>query len=331
MASMFAHTIDLNYRLATPDEAPRVAAFVRRIYGENYPSDLFADHATMAQLMAEQRLYCSVAENAEGEILGHLGMFYETDTDLTCDSLAATVDPKTRGHNVMVHLAFPLMEVCTQRSTIAMHQYATTLHGITQRRMLDNGGVVTGVLLAEWPGGLDLPGFEPKQALPSTPLLTMYFPFYEHPQRQVYLPPPYATLLEQMYADLKLPRALLTELTPINAGPSETDGVDKPVQGIARFRFHSVGEDACDLIDAFAKREHEFNALYVDLALDQPIAEAVWACLREQGWFFGCLLPERRARDYLRLQRTSHRPALEAIDLEPDAHAIWHFLNGDRP
>ena len=100
----------LAYRLLRAEEAPALRQFIVSLYGDSYPSDLFADTGLIGAAIASGQLYCSVAMDA-GVIVGHLASFVEYPGDHTADGVAGIVLPDYRGMNVMSSLARPLMSV----------------------------------------------------------------------------------------------------------------------------------------------------------------------------------------------------------------------------
>ena len=322
------------YRLALAEEAPRIAQFVADVYCNNYPSDLLANPERMAALMQKELLFCSIALNERGDICGHLAMLYEDLAQLTVDSMAATVAESARANNMMIDLSGPLLEVCIRRGTIGMHQYATSVHDISQRKIAENGGCTTGVLLADWPGNLEVSGFsagaESKEHCASTPFVAMYFPFLPFPARQVYLPEAYASLLATLYEELPGERELRFDAGVVRSNQSEYRLTQRPLQGVAILRLRHIGSDFKEYVAELSALHSQFNALYIDIALDSAAASVVVDYCRVQNWFYGCLLPERHGTDFLRLQKTPIKVQRDSVALWQSAESLFEFTVRDQ-
>ena len=65
---------------------------------------------------------------------------------------------------------------------------------------------------------------------------------------------------------------------------------------------------------------HRIDCIYVDLPLSHPATCNAGDYLRELGFFFGCVVPEEREGDVLRLQY------LNNLEIKPeDAHTASDF------
>ena len=294
---------ELEYRLLRADEANDLRQFIVALYGDSYPSDLFAKPGRIAAAIENGQLFSSIALDS-GKIVGHLATYREYEGDITADGITNMVHPQYRGMNIMSSLSEPMMRLYPELPIRGLHLYAVTRHDIAQRKSQEAGAPTTGVLLEDWPGHYAIEGFEEPFPLPRMPIVMMFMPFgtEQVPSREVYLPAAYARHIQDFYAAIGLARKPAT-VTALRSHPTNSQLLDRPLQGMATQRFHQLGED-------WATRTATFNrdlrpAAYIDLPLTDPRCPEATDELRKQGWYFGGLLPERKGTDYLRLQSSS--------------------------
>jgi hypothetical protein len=237
---------EITYRLLRASEAEDLVEFIHSIYGPSYPSDLFCDADSIRAGIESNRLFSSVALDSGGRIVGHLATLLDRPDDITGDGITGMVAPEARGHNVVSRLAGPLLTVHSEHGILGLHVYAITLHDITQRRVADNGGAVTGQLLYDWPADITVTGFSTDALRKRMPMLMMYFPFGPPPARRVYLPRVYADEVHRIHQALSFERESRVIDSDDPQIAQETSLVDenrRPRQGSATLRFHRIGED----------------------------------------------------------------------------------------
>ena len=306
-------------RLLAASEAHRLTDFVRHLYGDSYPNDLFYSPTDIANLIDEGRLFCSVAERDHHTLVGHLATYFEQSDYATADAISGMVDPEERGNNIMSTLAGPMFEMYQQRQIAGLHLYSVTLHTISQRVSADGGAVITGLLTHDWPGQYQVAGFDKGIGLNRMPMVTMYMPFYRDRliERSIFSPPVFDSLLQSVYQQLDYPR--LFGQTPQNPrGSSSYTTIEKSRQGAATLRFTALGVDTLTVVEHFTQQHVSTAAIYIDLPLTQPGCHTLGCQLLERGWYFGALLPERCNTDFLRLQLRSAEPGWDQVPLIPE-------------
>lgn len=323
---------DLHYQLLDSRQAHRLKAFIEEIYGDSYPSELFYDPALMAALIEHKRLYSSVAMDGD-RIVGHLASYLEHADDITADGISGMVLPEYRGHNIMSELARPMLAVYEQKQLLGLHLYAVTLHQISQRKTLQHGAVITGLLLADWPGDYRVEGFEKPEHY-RMPMVMLFFPLLKQaaPERRVYCPERYRDILLGIYQQLELNRELLI---PPHTGPSSLSRfyiIDQAKQSVATLRFLQIGSDWQLQAKAFEARHRSRAALYLDFPLDDPATPLAVDQQAAAQWYFGGVLIERNHCDYLRLQCSSIDALWPAAELtEPAQQMLDFILEDSRP
>lgn len=322
-----------SFRLLRADEAEDLVEFIHSIYGPSYPSDLFSDASSIRAEIESNRLFSSVALDPRGRIVGHLATLLERPDDVTGDGITGMVASEARGHNVLSQLGGPLFAVHGDLGIVGLHLYAITLHDISQRRIVDHGGAVTGQLLFDWPADISVTGFSTDGLGDRIPMLMMYFPLGPLPARRVYVPRIYADVVSGIHDRLSLERTIQIVETGDRVVVAEESVVEeklKPRQASASLRFHRIGKNWSTLFEDWRFRQGETPAAYVDVSLSAPSAVSLIDRLCDQGWYFGGLLLERAGSDFLRLQYGDAPTPLENLQLCEAGRQMHDFVLVDR-
>lgn len=319
----------IRYQLLNSRQGPQLKEFIQQVYGDDYPSEMFYDPGKIALLIDQNRLVSSIAMDGD-RIIGHLASYLEHADDISADGVTGMVLPEYRGQNIMTQLAAPMMSFYEQKQLAGLHLYALTLHSISQRKILKNGGIVTGLLLADWPGNYRVQGF----ASPGDyrmPAVMLFFPFYKDsiPERTIYPPQRYQKQLASMYQQLEISRQFATADSNTPAILSRFHFIDKPKQGVATLRFLQIGKDWGMQVHGFEARFGQNRELYLDIPLgDRCCPQAVEELTRGR-WYYGGLLVERNHTDYLRLQCSPVDQHWAEAELTTPARAILDFILAD--
>ena len=317
-------------RILRADEAQQLVDFVDHIYQGSYPSDLFASADTVAALIEQEQLYPSVTFNERGEIIGHLAVLFEDEQRLTADSITGMVLPAYRGNNLMEKLARPVLPL--YQKLAGQHLYPVTFHTISQRKTIDTGGVACGTLLADWPTDLSIEGFAPPDNLPRMPMSCVFYPFNTAlaPQRDYYLPEVYRSTVAGLYQNIGFGRSAARYRGDFAEGESRCKTIRKPRQGSIALRFLTLAADCEQLVEQFIADSNDYPARYIDVPITRAGAAQMLDWLRERGWYFGGLLPERHGVDLLRMQCSDIALDLQSIQLVDAIRAITEFVIDDR-
>ena len=321
---------DIRYELLSPESAPKLVEFIRSCYGDSYPSDFFYDADRIAELISAGLLYSSVGLNEEGRIVGHLATLFESTEDITADGITGMVLDEYRGENIMSNLSGPMLEVYANKQVLGLHLYAVTLHDISQRKTTENGAVVTGVLLADWPGDYSVTGFDDLGEGARMPEVMLFFPFNDQaPARNIYLPPRYTQQAESIYQQLGFERRIHSNAQPMISPTASFTVERKQRQSTATLRFSLLGKDAESKVYEFLQQSEDTVAQYVDVPLNDAAAVNFIESLIRLGFFYGGLLIERAGTDFLRMQRVELRCNRERLQLIPQAAAMMDFVLED--
>jgi hypothetical protein len=318
---------DLEFRLLEASESSKLALFVEKIYGKTYPNDLLYHSNKVSQIIENKLLICSGAFDGD-DLVGHLATSYEAAEDITGDGITALVLPEYRGQNVMSQLSAPMWADYESRKLAGLHLYGVTIHDASQRKSLDGGAVVTGLLTHDWPGDYRASGFEPV-GLPRMPIVTMFMRFHGSPMpaRDIWVPERHQGALNDMYRAMGAERTFqATERGPV--GTTKSRIIEKPAQQQATLRIDRIGTDAQKQIEEFLGQYETLAAQYLDIPLTDAAAKALIEDLEQSSWLFGCLLPERQNTDYLRMQKVEILDNWGSVVLDPRVSAIRQHITG---
>ena len=323
---------EIRYQLATPDQAGGIVGFIREVYGESYPSDFFYDAREIERLIRAGLLHSSIALNGDDEIVGHLAILREDPNDVTVDGITGMVLPRYRGQNIMSKLGVPVASVVRKHGIIGLHLYAVTMHTISQRKTLENGAAVTGILLADWGSDLTVSGFETGLMGERMPMLMMFFPFGKPGKRKLHVSRRYRGVVEQVYRELEFECSVEADasIAPEVGSASTSAEVRKTRQKAAHLRFSTLGEDWERHTADFLEGTAGFSARYVDVPLGDPAAPMVLEALNRRGWYFGGLLIERGGDDLLRMQCSKIQLETRQIELSSSGKTMLQYVLKDR-
>lgn len=293
----------ITVRPLAPEDAPGLARCVYRCYGYTYVNDFIYYPEQVLSLIARGLLRSLVGVTADGEVVGHCGLIRERPGSRVAESGLAVVDPRYRSHHLLGALKRQLDAPIRELDLVATYADAVTVHDITQKANAAIGARETGLLLAEIPAFTDFHGFdqEPRQR---GSVVIYFHPVAAVPEREVFLPPRYRALLDNLYGRLAMPRAVrapgAAAVPPASAIHVEVRGR----RGLARIEVERAGADVLALVTRHLRElcRQRFDVIHLDLPLGDAAAMAAVDGFAALGFCFGGLIPELWQGDVLRLQ-----------------------------
>jgi len=310
---------DLIFRTMKPEDAEGLCHCIRTCYGDTYPAEEFYDPEKIRALLRQGLLHSQIAITREGQVVGHLGtMLEERNEDLTADSITGIVDPAYRGHDVVFRLGVNMVAVYQELGLIGVQLYAVTVHIITQKQIHSAGGIETGMLLAHFPAGTDIIGFNHVYGTNRIVAALMYVPLRTAPKRVIYLPKRYCDIIQDMYVKLGYERSVHDADSESSIKSSAISIKKDSGLGIVKINAQRPGHDLPESIARFQQqfRLEGIEAMYVDLPLGDPATVLLVDDLRSLGLFYGGVILERGGTDILRLQ------GLINANIKPDASLL---------
>jgi serine/threonine-protein kinase RsbW len=300
-----------------PEDAPSLARCVYRSYGYTYANDFIYYPDQTNALVERKLLHSYVGVNPEGEVVGHSGLLRDRPESRVAESGLGLVDPRYRSHHVFGAVKSALATHIGELGLVGYYADAVAVHAITQKINVDIGSHETGLLLGEIPRFTTFRGFEEPAQRGS--VVVYYHPVGEAPDREVFLPRRYRTLLEAIYSRLSLRRSL-RDVEPAAATSESSLVVElNERRGLARIEVEAAGDDLTQQVEARLRELclRRFDVIQLDLLLADVSAANAVEELSGLGFFFACIIPELRNGDVLRLQY------LNNVELDPASLVLY--------
>ncbi len=309
---------ELLFRTMTTGDANELCDCIRTCYGDTYPAEDFYNPEKIQALLSQGLLHSQIAVNHDNKVIAHIGTLLESNDDITADSITGIVHPAYRGHDVLFRLGDNVVDVYRKLNLIGVQMYVISVHGIIQNQIHSVGGIETGMLLAHFPAGTSMTGFDHAYENSRIVAVLMYVPLHPAPKRVIYIPERYRSIIQNTYTKLGYERSIrdtdshsINDQTIMSTNKGSSSGV---------IQVH-VQTPGSDLPECIAKLHQQFRlegleVMYVDLPLDNPAAALLIEDLRSQGLFYGGIIMERGGTDKLRLQR------LINVNIKPDAAVL---------
>ncbi len=312
------HHEHLKSEQASPDEKISVGMFdagkihdlvrlVYKCYGYTYANE-FMYYPEEIEARLNSGIMISVgAYNSTDELIGHLGFVFSKIGARVAESGEAVVDPRYRGRGIFQKMKNFMIDYVSQRDLIGVYAEDVTVHPYSQKGSIELGGRETGFLLGYSPGTVSFQNISENEKPRRQSIALMFTPVSNSNSNTVYIPAAYKDLVESIYDRIGFRRNLIPENTEI-AFKSRRNGKTtvsvRHDHNQALIQIDEVGKKTVDEIRFQLKHLtlERFDCIYIDLLLNQKGAGHVASEARKLGFFFGCVIPEYKDGDILRLQ-----------------------------
>lgn len=286
---------------------------MRKCYGVDYPYKFLYNPGEIVKALEVSLMHSVVAFDAEGTLVGHCALTFESPTSPVPEAGKMIVDPVCRGQLLSNQLSERRKAISRDMGLVGYWSECVTNHPFSQHEIIESGGMEVGVFFAKVPI-LHMAGVNNVTDVRLT-LMTYYIPMRDAPRRTIYLMGPYADFVQELAAELGIAREVVStaKLDPVSS--SYGGSVDLGSQ----FAQISVSTIGSDLADKVAKTLSDIMAqgiavIHLDLPLDQPNSLVTLPELENLGFFWAAWLPEYAATgDVLRLQKTDAAVNAEEI------------------
>jgi serine/threonine-protein kinase RsbW len=307
----------IEVRFLDPDGARGFTELVRRCYGDSYDAAWVYDPDAVAQRLRAGTLWSTVGVADDGEVVAHVGLGRQRPDDDVAESGQAVVAPEYRGRHLFTLLKRRAAEQAAERGLFGLYSEATAAHPYSQRANVALGAVETGLLLGYIPATVEYEAIDAHHHRQSVVLY--YLKTNDGHDRPVYAPP-----RDRQMVELILDRAGLRGRVHDAGGDapsparSEVHVDDRADHNDRVVTVRTVGADLLDAVlvardDGLARAA---DCVYVDLPLADPGTERHGDGLRELGFGFGGIFPNRlHDCDVLRYQHLD-RVTLDTSDIE---------------
>jgi hypothetical protein len=315
--------------------AHHVGKVIRSVYGEDFPAKAVYQPEVLCKEIEAGRLIAALAFTQDGRPVGYISAFKSAPNFRLWEAGALVVDPAFASAN----LASLLPEYCfsspmkLMADSDGLISEAVCCHYFSQVSVIKSGLVDCALLLDQLSGDSFKDGRSNRSETARVSCV-LNFKEFTNPAGTEYLPARYAQRLRQLAAPLR-PRTFVTDEAPL------------PVAGITRredFYFasaqtwkvtvRSIGADWAAVIAQILAEADKRRVISLQVTLDTacPSIGAAVESLREQGFFFGGLIPRWFGTDGLLMQKLlDDEPEFEKIKLySPTAQALLDYIRADR-
>ncbi|MBA2409754.1 MAG: ATP-binding protein [Gammaproteobacteria bacterium] len=294
-------------RMMRPDESDALSRCVYRSYGYSYDCDDIYYPDRIREFQESGLMRSCVAVSAGDEIVGHLAVMVEHPGLKVGEAGQAVANPRFRGHGLFERMKIYLAEDSNNRGMYGLYSEATAVHPYSQRGNLHLGAKETGYLLGYIPGCVSYKQIGEGNIGRRASVAMMYMKVNEGPERNIYPPARYRDVIRWLVEHNGLRRHIV-DVTASNHQPvtacSRMNVNVRSDHNLAFLRVIEPGVDLSKLIQIRVRELclHRLDCIYVDLSLCHPAAREAGDSLEALGFFFGCIIPEARDGDILRLQ-----------------------------
>lgn len=284
----------IEVRELTPDDAEALTALVRRCYGDSYDAAWVYDPTEIGRRITRGVLHSTVGLADGGELVAHVGLVRTRPDDDVAESGQAVVDPEFRGHHLFTLLKRRAADWATRTGLFGLYSEATAAHPYSQRANVALGAVETGVLLGYIPASVEYTAIDARAHRQSVVLF--YLKTNDGHARPVYPPASDREMITRIVANAGLRGAVAD--APSGARIPRSGDVhleERTDHNHLVVTARTVGHDLLDSLaaardGAFAR---SIDCVYVDLPLADPGTQLVGDGVRDLGFAFGGVFPNR--------------------------------------
>jgi hypothetical protein len=319
-------------RLMREADAPAVVSLYRAVYGDHFPIKEMYDPKVIIQQQEEGLMYRALAEDAGGRVVAHHAMYRLKETyHGLYEGGQGMVLPEARGRgfsNVLQEYLF--QDLVSFVGVEELWGESVTNHVMMQKAALFVGGKETGIELEVMPAE----SYHAEQSAPGRVGAVVCSRAIKEKPHAVFLPAPYADLLEKIYANGKRERRFEASTQSLPQG-GQTRYADTfiPSAGVLRISLFEAGQDADAVIAGLVQKYTAAGAmvLQVLLPLDQAWCGAATEVLNRQGFFFAALVTRWFDADGLMLQKLVKPTDYGQMKIHSDfAKEMLKFIIADR-
>jgi serine/threonine-protein kinase RsbW len=276
-----------------PESAEAFTRLVRRCYGDSYDAAWVYDPAEVAERLRRGTLWSTVGRADDGELVAHVGLARQRPDDDVAESGQAVVDPEYRGRHLFTLLKRRAAAQAAERGLFGLFSEATAAHPYSQRANVALGAVETGLLLGYIPATVAYEAIDAHRHRQSVVLY--YLKTNDGHTRPVYAPPRDRAMVESILERSGL-RGVVRDVTDEpSAATTDVHIDDRDDHNDRVVTVRTVGGDLLDAVlgardDAL---ERAVDCVYVDLPLADPGTQRHGDGLRELGFSFGGIFPNR--------------------------------------
>ena len=200
-----------------------------------------------------------------------------------------------------------LFDLARTKGMYGVFSEAVTIHPYTQQGNLSLGSHETGILLSYVSENVAFKKIGDERMGQRQALILFYSRLNPEPQRSVFAPSIYVTLIGRIYAENLMNRQIQEVIESDYQNGLDTQleiQVRQDAFNDATIELHQIGDDAFAMILHHTRElcEKKVEAVYLNLPMQSSEA-AILACkLADKGFLFAGVIPELKDGDILKLQ-----------------------------
>jgi serine/threonine-protein kinase RsbW len=280
---------------------------VYKCYGYTYANEFMYYPEQIEARLASGIMLSAAAYNSAKQIVGHVGFIFPKPGAKVAESGEAVVDPRYRGRGIFQMMKNYLIDRVGSMNVAGIYGEAVTVHPYSQKGSIELGGRETGFLLGYSPGSVSFHDISENERPRRQSVAMMFTPVSGSGRETVYVPNVYKGLIGSIYERVGFVRNLSPE--------DEGTGIRGRQNGRTTVSIRHDHNQALIQIDRVGRMTvkeiqfqlkhlalERFDCIYVDIPLWQKGTGYVASAIRGLGFFFGCVIPEYRDGDVLRMQ-----------------------------
>ena len=298
MTNAIPHTI----RPLIATDIPQLIDCVRRCYGDIYPFHEMYDPVALQKLVDDKLMHSVVAIHADGHLIGHCALTFDSDHNTSPEAGKMIVDPDFRGHHIAEEMAKVRIDIAKQLDLVGIWTDCVTNHPYSQDEMIAFGAQETGILLGASPSR-EMAGLQ-NYADTRMSFLSCYLPLKEN-INTIYLPQNHFDFVNDLTTRVNVKRKI-TISNSLGSGKSAYSVKVNPATQMANFKVQHIGEDFASVISAELAKLDSQNLAFtmLNLPISQEAAALAFSQLEDMGFFWGAWLPNYSVQgDVIRLQK----------------------------
>lgn len=307
------------------EDALGISLLYYEIYGDSFPVEHVYDPEEVKQRNHTDDQHTLVARTPGGDIVGMAGLFCHAPNRNVYEAGQLMLLKSYRHTRVSTDINRSILgELPETLDLSAIFVEAVCNHPVSQAMAHKQGLRATGLELECMPAGV----YSKEGGVVRNVSLLLMFKVRKHNAMPVYMPEPYAEFMGRLYGQLGLERRNV----PGDAltGITEFEEFLLPDAGIARITVNKAGTDFGRVLHDLEIRVGKETLVQIYLNLGDRACPKAVGLLREQGYFFGGLLPLWFESDGLIMQKLPREPDWEEVHLhDADAKAMMAYLRQD--
>ena len=318
---------DVTIELFRPEDALGVALAYYETYGDTFPLEHVYDPKEIIRRNATDDQYTVVARTPRGEVVGLFGLFRHAPNPGVYEAGQLMVLKSYRKRHISTDFSLVAHDRLPKQLRIpVIFLEAVSSHTVSQLIVLPRGLVFTGLEVECMPAGVQTKEDDGSRNIS----LFLMFKLFEKTSCDVYLPEPYRTFCETIYAELALPRTFSFASASALAGETVASPFFIQETGLMRLTITRAGRDFGEAVSAAEAKAGPRGVIQIFLNLGDAAAPQAVEVLRDRGYFLAGLLPFWFGADGLLMQKVCLEPDWDAIQgVDRKAAAIRDMVRED--